>query len=135
MATVSLDPNIRVRLTQEVKDLLGKDAASKDIVEVSELKELKQILDERKTKVHFHELLSKCEVILPTPDYAPRNPELEARVQKLKAEQENREYDRMVDNVNSAKTSLLSDIDEPISKQCKKFMSKIRIKLKTFILF
>ena len=37
-------------------------------------------------------LLFSCQLLLPSPVFAERNPELEARCQKLRAEQEEREY-------------------------------------------
>lgn len=50
--------------------------------------------------VYLHKLLEGSELCLPTPVTPPRNPELEARVQKLKAQQLNRDYDRMTSDVD-----------------------------------
>ncbi|KAK8751936.1 hypothetical protein OTU49_011144 [Cherax quadricarinatus] len=47
-----------------------------------------------------HELLSESEIVLPKYDTPERNPELEARVQRLRSEQENREYNNMVKSID-----------------------------------
>ncbi|XP_077496841.1 vacuolar ATPase assembly protein VMA12 [Amblyomma americanum] len=50
--------------------------------------------------VYLHKLLEGSEVCYPSPVTPPRNPELEARVQKLRAQQQNREYNRMTSDVD-----------------------------------
>ena len=72
--------------------------------------------------MRFHELLSECEIVLPSPVLPPRNPELEARVQRLRAEQEDREYRAMVAGIDRATTiggGGPGSVEEPISKQRK----------------
>ena len=50
--------------------------------------------------MYLHELMKGSSVELPTPPPdPPRNPELEARIQRLRKEQERKEYDKMVHNV------------------------------------
>ena len=51
--------------------------------------------------MHFHELISECQVTLPQPQFPPRDPILEARCQKLRAQQAEREYQKMTSNVDS----------------------------------
>ncbi|KRY92359.1 EH domain-containing protein 1 [Trichinella pseudospiralis] len=51
-------------------------------------------------EVSVYKWLRSGEIILPTLPKRERNPELEARIQKLKKEQEQREYDRMTSNVD-----------------------------------
>ncbi len=75
--------------------------------------------DELPDEFQFHRAVSKSELILPSPEYAPRNPELEARCQKLRAEQENREYQRMTESIDRKHTDSARD-DQPIGKQSKK---------------
>ena len=59
--------------------------------------------------------------VLPEPKFPPRNPELEARIQKLKAEQAEREYKKMTENVDGqqglARDSAAAGLDQPIGKQ------------------
>lgn len=65
---------------------------------VSDLKWLKHNVD---LDVPLHELLTKWDVEVPEPPVIPRNPELEARIQRLKVEQEERDYRSMTKNVDS----------------------------------
>lgn len=60
-------------------------------------------------KVYLHELLDDSDVILPTPRETPRNPELEARVQKLTAQQNAREYQAMTKSIDSVRKFLPED--------------------------
>ena len=60
-------------------------------------------------------------MILPQPEFPPRDPVLEARCQRLKAEQEEREYKKMTANVDAKVQGLCKyDKDESFSKQSKK---------------
>ena len=91
-------------------------------IEVDKVNELRESYQEQKSadSLHFHQLISKCELILPEPKMAPRNPDLEARIKKLKAQQERKDYEKMTDNVDPwRKVELVDRIDKPISKQCK----------------
>ena len=61
---------------------------------------------------------------MPEPKLAPRNPDLEARIKKLKVQQEQKDYEKMTDNVDPwRKVELVDRIDKPISKQCKYHIS------------
>ncbi|XP_014674869.1 PREDICTED: transmembrane protein 199-like [Priapulus caudatus] len=51
-------------------------------------------------KVYLHELLADSEVLLPQPVMEPRNPELVVRLERLKHEQEDREYRKMTKGVD-----------------------------------
>ena len=63
-------------------------------------------------------------MVLPSPVLPPRNPELEARVQRLRAQQEDREYRAMVAGIDKATTigggGGPGSVEEPISKQRKR---------------
>jgi len=65
---------------------------------------------------HFHELIKDCQMVLPEPKFPPRNPELEARIQRLKAEQAEREYKRMTSNVDG-RQGLSKEMEQPFGKQ------------------
>lgn len=56
-------------------------------------------IKERGIKHRIHKLLSESEIVLPKYEPPPRSPELEERIQKLKAEQSNKEYRRMTKNI------------------------------------
>ncbi|XP_017082749.1 transmembrane protein 199 [Drosophila eugracilis] len=52
-------------------------------------------------QVFLHQLIESCELILPENEMKPRNPELEARCERLRAEQQNRDYLKMTKNVDA----------------------------------
>ena len=64
-------------------------------------------------------LLLSCSLHLPSPIFAERNPDLEARCEKLRAEQENRDYRAITNNVRRDKEAE----EEPIKKQLKELNS------------
>lgn len=52
-------------------------------------------------KVYLHELVKGCDIVLPSPPSdPPRNKELEARIVRLRKEQEQRQYNKMIQNVS-----------------------------------
>jgi len=78
------------------------------------------LINYRKTatkKIYLHELLDNSDVILPTPKQTPRNPELEARIQKLTAQQNAKEYEAMTKSIDSARKFLPEDTIAYQSKQ------------------
>ena len=154
MGEVTIDPTIKIRPSAELKTFLSEISATDDLFEGlkdvpqhlfalksdsmltvedfhwlhSFMRLKKEELAFMKKGFRFHELLETCDVVLPEPKFPPRNPELEARVQKLRREQENREYQRMTKNVGGLPQQNDSNTDESISKQSKKTS-----KLKRFI--
>lgn len=82
-------------------------------LKIEDLKWLNKYLKEhRKTateKIYLHELLDDSDVILPTPKETPRNPELEARIQKLMAQQNARDYEAMTKSIDSVRKFLPED--------------------------
>ena len=133
----TIDPSVKVRPSKSMlaflEGLKDKDDVPKalrnsnsqselDVADVRWIFEKRSEIGEGK---RFHELLSECEVVLPSPVLPPRNPELEARVQRLRAEQEDREYRAMVAGIDKATTiggGGPGSVEEPISKQRKKNM-------------
>lgn len=86
-------------LRKSAEDILnGGDAG----VPFSKLRSLRDVANASSDRppVYLHKLLEGSELCLPSPVTAPRDPELEARIQKLKAQQLNREYDRMTSDVD-----------------------------------
>ncbi|CAH1800473.1 unnamed protein product, partial [Owenia fusiformis] len=51
--------------------------------------------------VYLHELLEESDICFPKLEVPERNPELEARIQRLKGQQANREYANMTKNLGS----------------------------------
>lgn len=58
---------------------------------------------------YLHELMQDCEIILPENEIQERNPELEARCQKLRKQQEAKEYEAMTRNVDNVRTLMPQD--------------------------
>lgn len=90
-----------------------KEKFASATLKVEDLKWLNKYLKEhRKTvteKIYLHELLDDSDVILPTPKETPRNPELEARIQRLTAQQNAREYQAMTKSIDSVRKFLPED--------------------------
>lgn len=59
--------------------------------------------------VYLHELLEGSKLILPKNEIIERNPELEARCQRLKREQDERSYQTMTRNVDCSRTKAPDD--------------------------
>ncbi|KAI1231842.1 transmembrane protein 199, partial [Lamprotornis superbus] len=53
----------------------------------------------RRSPLHLHELLEGCEIHLPEVPVPPRNPELVARLERIKAKLAHDEYRRMTRNI------------------------------------
>lgn len=68
-----------------------------------ELEELLWLQTKLPQKIHFYKLLEECNIILPELKIEPRNPELEARIQKLMKLEEERKYREMTKNVDSVR--------------------------------
>lgn len=68
----------------------------------TQIKKLRESGDES-SSVYLHKLLQGCDIVLPQPPVIERNPELEARVQRLIKEQEARVYRAMTKNVDTVR--------------------------------
>uniref|UniRef100_A0A4Y0BVU4 Endoplasmic reticulum-based factor for assembly of V-ATPase n=1 Tax=Anopheles funestus TaxID=62324 RepID=A0A4Y0BVU4_ANOFN len=77
---------------------------------------LKEMRQTDPTVPYLHTLLNGCQLKLPVNPIQERNPELEARCQRLRKEQEDREYHRMTKNVDSIRKHMP---EETISYQMK----------------
>lgn len=60
-------------------------------------------------KVYLHELIEGCEIVLPKNPQIPRNPELENRCKKLRAQHENKVYNSMTKNVDNVRKKYPED--------------------------
>jgi len=130
----TIDPSVKVRPSKSMlaflEGLKDRDDVPKALrnsnshseLDVADVRWIFEKRSENGEGKRFHELLSECEVVLPSPVLPPRNPELEARVQRLRAEQEDREYRAMVAGIDKATTiggGGPGSVEEPISKQLK----------------
>ncbi|XP_063609612.1 transmembrane protein 199-like [Penaeus indicus] len=115
-----------VQILQELRDAFGspqsiqqkipagEGIAGKEIkLTTQDIKWCHEKMRERGIPERVHELLAESEIILPKYEPPPRSPELEARIQRLRFEQENRDYKDMVksvDNVYQGEGTQLGEI-------------------------
>lgn len=110
----------------------GKNHAKRERAKQHEMEKLKLLLnlndlkwihnylvEQRATKkstIYLHELINGSKIVLPKNDLIERNPILEARCQRLRREQDEREYHSMTKNVDCTRTKAP---DESIAYQSK----------------
>lgn len=91
----------------------SKDKRTDNLLNLDDVKWLNKYLEgyreSAEEKVYLHELLEGADIKLPQPKVTPRNPELEARIQKLKAQQSAREYEAMTKSVDNVRRRLPED--------------------------
>lgn len=98
-----------------------KEKIANATLKIEDLRWLNKYLGEyRKTatkKVYLHELFNSSDIILPSPKVTSRNPELEARIQRLMEQQNAREYRAMTKSIDSVRKFLPEDSIAYQSKQ------------------
>lgn len=115
------DHTLKVKPTAKLIDFVAKQVKKKDVPEnlialksyskkgetlltLKDLKWLSSYLEEQRNssenKIYLHELLEGADVNLPEPEVKPRNPQLVARLKKLQAQQNARDYASMTKGVN-----------------------------------
>ncbi|KAH8242976.1 hypothetical protein KR032_003430 [Drosophila birchii] len=114
---------------QEDEDEKAKDEPqpeTRDVLYLSDLHWLTEVLNdlrrEGRSELFLHELIESCELVLPENEMKQRNPELEARCQRLRAEQQNREYHKMTKSVDAG---LKNFPEDTISYQIKSINKQI----------
>lgn len=111
-----------------------KEKVANATLKIEDLRWLNKYLKEQRKiateKTYLHELFDDSDVILPTPKETPRNPELEARIQKLTVQQNAREYEAMTKGIDSVRKYLPED---SLAYQMKQ-MNKQLIAVAQFIL-
>lgn len=126
------DHHIKIKPTLKLTDFILKNLADKDIpdninklknspknkrsncfLSVNDIKWLKSYIVEHQntfsTNIYLHELLEGVDVKLPEPKVTPRNPELEARIKRLQAQQDARDYKAMTKGVDNFRKHLPED--------------------------
>ena len=123
MASVSIDPTIKLSPSRQLVEFLQQQPLQ------SPPSRVQSLLDGQMTELTVEDikwlrgaapnlpssLLLSCSLNLPSPVFPERNPELEARCLKLKAEQEERDYRAITTNVRRDRDPQ----EEPIKKQFK----------------
>ena len=134
MAETKIDPEIRFRPSKDllhfVRNYVDKDDSkvpknllSNETFSIGDVTWIQNYMSKHRDELkkswpefrHFHQLMAESVMILPEPQFPPRNPDLEARIQKLKVQQAERDYKRMTQNVSGR----AAYTEEPISNQSK----------------
>ncbi|KAM6048778.1 transmembrane protein 199 isoform 1-T1 [Theristicus caerulescens] len=89
-------------LRAELRAALASEGA---LVPFGLLRSLHAALREAGSPLHLHELLEGSEIHLPEVPVPPRNPELVARLERIKAKLANEEYRRMTRNITGQETN------------------------------
>ncbi|KAH8381733.1 hypothetical protein KR093_011486 [Drosophila rubida] len=119
----TIDSKLLEKLTENVQDLPAGEEPDLEQEKEEELKEeqplpadgcylyltdlhwlhdvMLKLRSKNISKLFLHELMDSCELILPENEFKQRNPELEARCQRLREQQQNREYQKMTKNVDA----------------------------------
>ncbi|KAI5712445.1 hypothetical protein M8J76_003550 [Diaphorina citri] len=100
-----IPPNIQAVLHTKTKNAKDKTVPRDVFVSIEDIKWLHTNVVEGLADVYLHELISDEDIVLPEPEVLPRNPELEARIQRLKVQQMEREYKNMTKNVDSVRVN------------------------------
>jgi hypothetical protein len=108
---------VQIERTSSIEELLENALKKIDNQNSNDYKQIENILLSKITKYisasilfnayklsdkekYFHEILAGSDLFVPAYHEPERNPELNERIERLKAEQANREYDEMTKNVN-----------------------------------
>lgn len=105
------DSSLPQHLRQELEETPGK--AEPKTLSFGSARRLKKYLQEKGHPCYLHELLEDSSLHLPEFVKPPRNPELVARLEKIKAKLANEEYNRITRNVNAQelnRSGVLADI-------------------------
>ena len=100
------DPNLKVKPGKALQKFLDEDYTPRtdgnQHLTLSDIKALwKKVKDGVPgRKLYLHELMADSELLLPNLVIPERNPELEKRVQALRRSLAEKEYQRMVQNIN-----------------------------------
>uniref|UniRef100_A0A672SRG0 Transmembrane protein 199-like n=1 Tax=Sinocyclocheilus grahami TaxID=75366 RepID=A0A672SRG0_SINGR len=96
-------------ISEELKEEL-KALTDQSIIPFKTVRKLHKLLQENGHPVYLHELFEDSTLHLPEVITPPRNPQLVARLEKIKAKLANEEYKRITRNVNPQVTALLQSL-------------------------
>ncbi|XP_062409243.1 transmembrane protein 199 [Sardina pilchardus] len=97
------EPSVPGDLLEELEPIL--DGEGESSIRFKTVRKLNTYLQNNGHPVYLHELLEDSILFLPEYKKPPRNPELVARLEKIKAKLANEEYNRMTRNVNTQEIS------------------------------
>ncbi|XP_054064530.1 transmembrane protein 199 isoform X2 [Rissa tridactyla] len=98
-------------LQAELEAALASQGA---LVPFSLLRRLHTALREAGSPLYLHELLEGSEIHLPEVPVPPRNPELVARLERIKAKLANEEYQRMTRNITGQMNGTLAEFGRQV---------------------
>ncbi|KAJ1186332.1 hypothetical protein NDU88_003114 [Pleurodeles waltl] len=96
-------PQLSPEIRSEIEEALSGDRLG--LVSFRALRELRKTLQDSGSPVYLHELLEDSQIHLPEVEKPLRNPELVARLEKIKANLANEEYKKMTRNINNKELS------------------------------
>lgn len=109
------DSSLPHRLREELEETLNKPEPT--TLSFSTARRLKTFLQDKGHPFYLHELLEDSSLHLPEVVKPPRNPELLARLERIKAKLANEEYNRITRNVNTQeinRTGTLADFGRQV---------------------
>lgn len=141
--TLAPDERISKNKARQIRAKQRQKELAKLTLNLADLKWLQRHLDDERQKAtkdddddnsttivpYLYELVEGSQLILPANEIVERNPELEARCQRLKLEQDEYKYRQMTKNVDCARTF---EADETIAYQVKQ-MNRQLIAVAQFI--
>lgn len=89
----------KIRPTEDAPAEAASDRPTELLLLPSEVKWCHEMIKQRGIPHRIHQLLNESEIMLPAYEPPPRDPQLEARIQKLRNEQANREYRDMTRSI------------------------------------
>ncbi|XP_064158161.1 transmembrane protein 199 [Anguilla rostrata] len=93
------DTSFPLDLKEELEEILGKDEPP--VLSFRTARKLQNHLQNNGYSVYLHQLLEDSTIYLPPVEKPPRNPQLVARLERIKAKLANEEYMRITRNVNT----------------------------------
>lgn len=117
-----MDKDVLENATAGIKKFISSDPTDPVLLEVVDLHWLQGELRQVQPPCYLHELLKGCEIVLPEPEVLPRSPELEARCQRLRREQEVKAYRSMTKNVDAGR---VFEPEDSISYQLKQINKQL----------
>ncbi|XP_072314969.1 transmembrane protein 199 [Eucyclogobius newberryi] len=103
VSTLLENPSVPQDLREELEEILENESTTK--LSFKTARKLKRFLQDNGHPFYLHQLLEDSSLYLPEVVKPPRNPELVARLEKIKAKLANEEYNRMTRNVNAQERS------------------------------
>lgn len=106
--TLSANERISKNKARQIRAKQREKELSKLTLNLTDMKWIHQYLSEARKSdasvAYMHELFEGSQLILPANEFTERNPELEARCQRLKREQDEQRYRQMTKNVDCSRS-------------------------------